>query len=347
MPGMKKLMALANGTAVSRKIEKVDEKVITKMLDTEGDIILEIGPKKKRVQVNSKELSKSTVFKKIIEAHDKENSKGAGPAWSTVEAVLEKGSEKLLKVIQLQHDDYTALHFVLCILHSEFAILPDYRSVSFNDALNLAVICNKYNLSSRVTPFLKDYVLTWWNYKDVRMNSVAWLFIAYTFGFERYFDMVFDGAVREVALDRKFEASGHEDTMKTVHWRPPETGKAVKTKALLDEKANGPNGPYSSSKLQLALNPPQLIIDTAASSSSTPTSPLTPITPVTPITPRTSTAPNSPTTTDTTATSTYTPTSKQPLSCELFRDCIMPRGARGKSLKADGSQFELTKSCQN
>jgi len=52
MPGMKKLMALANGTAVSKKMEKVDKKVITKMLDTEGDIILEIGPKRKRLRVS-------------------------------------------------------------------------------------------------------------------------------------------------------------------------------------------------------------------------------------------------------------------------------------------------------
>jgi hypothetical protein len=84
--------------------------------------------------------------------------------------------------IALRDDDMDAMLLVLRIAHLRFHDLP--KKLEFGPLLNLAVVCDKYDLVRMVRPFLD---LHGWakphDYHQGKSWYPSWLFVAWTFGY--------------------------------------------------------------------------------------------------------------------------------------------------------------------
>jgi len=146
----------------------------TVCLHDSGDVTLLIGidEHKQAVLVSSSVLRlASPVWKAMLDRH-----------WAESEA----------QEIPFPDDDVAAMLLVLRIAHLQFHDLPPKKGLSFEDVLQLAILCDKYDLVKLVRPFLD---LNQWaepfKYSKAtgyRIYQPKWLFVAWTFGYENSFD---------------------------------------------------------------------------------------------------------------------------------------------------------------
>ncbi|KAF1951019.1 hypothetical protein CC80DRAFT_509154 [Byssothecium circinans] len=135
-----------------------------------ADVTLLLGEEEQPVRVSIGTLgTASPVWKAMFERH-----------WSESEAAE----------VAFPDDDVEAMLLVLRIAHLRFHEIPKKKGLSFGSLLNLAVVCDKYDVVHLVRPFLdlycwaQDYEYPFYT----GPGYPAWLFIAWSFGYPDSFD---------------------------------------------------------------------------------------------------------------------------------------------------------------
>ena len=166
----------------------VQSKAMT-VVDPDGDLILVVGTEKTRVRVSSNDVARTPVFRAMLLGSFKESRGGPD------------------KEVSLPEDDYDALHFLLCIAHAKFDLLPSPENFSFENALQVAVLCDKYDMVSLMGPFYERYILAHYSFGGTLFDqSCSWLFISWVFGHETIYDHVFDYMVRNIGMESEGDA---------------------------------------------------------------------------------------------------------------------------------------------
>lgn len=103
-------------------------------------------------------------------------------------------------VLSLGEDDPQALAVVLNALHLQGSKVP--ISISFQNLVDLAIICDKYDCAPGVTLWADVWTEVWKNYA-LEPGFERWLFIAWTFGI----DEIFMSLSRKLILDGEFDTT--------------------------------------------------------------------------------------------------------------------------------------------
>ncbi|OCK85711.1 hypothetical protein K432DRAFT_377360 [Lepidopterella palustris CBS 459.81] len=122
----------------------------------------------------------------------------ASPVWKSMFRASGRYIESDLHSVSLPDDSPTALLIVLRIAHMRYKEVPD--ELSFNELVELAVVCDKYDTVHVVRPFLPRWAGPWMR---VAPGREEWIFIAWTFGFEDVFVEGVKAMVRDVVADEK------------------------------------------------------------------------------------------------------------------------------------------------
>jgi hypothetical protein len=146
-----------------------------------GDVTLLIGTGTKQQSVRVSTISlrlASPVWKAIFERH-----------WVESEA-----SE-----ITLPEDNVEAMLLVLRIAHLRFKELPAKNGLSLQALLDLAIVCDRYDVVSIVRPVLElyDWTIPYEFSVYLGRTNYEWLFVAWTFGYSDSFDSL----ARDLALN--------------------------------------------------------------------------------------------------------------------------------------------------
>jgi hypothetical protein len=131
----------------------------------------------------------------------------ASPVWKAMFA--QHWVENEATEILLPDDDVDAMLLVLRIAHLRFQEIPPKNGLDMEALLNLAVVCDKYDLVGLVRPFLNLHCWTETLIPDIGLYSKPkWhpfcLFIAWTFGYIH----VFDAPARHLALTVSLNSQG-------------------------------------------------------------------------------------------------------------------------------------------
>lgn len=123
----------------------------------------------------------------------------ASPVWRAMFG--QRWAESESSEVPFPDDDVEAMLLVLRIAHLRFQELPQKHGISFNSLLNLAFVCDKYDLVRMVRPFLDlhCWAQPFLHMTDPKTCQPAWLFIAWTFGYSESFDALAKRLVRAVA----------------------------------------------------------------------------------------------------------------------------------------------------
>lgn len=163
-------------------------------IDPDGDLTLVVGIDKQRLRVSSKVLAQTPVFRAMLLGSFRE------------------GLDIPNKEVPLPEDDGYAMKFLLCILHTNFKFLPHPQDVSMNELLNIAILCDKYDLFSIIGHFYENFVLR--SYKrNGNRKSPSWLFIAWVFGDEDIFKRAVDVLMRNIQYDKPPTDSSQKPTL--------------------------------------------------------------------------------------------------------------------------------------
>jgi hypothetical protein len=126
----------------------------------------------------------------------------ASPVWK---AMFERHwRENEATEIPLPDDDVEAMLLVLRIAHLRFHELPKKNALTLDALLNLAVICDKYDLVKIVRPFLDLHGWASCYIPNIGYGIVSdpcWLFIAWTFGYKDSFEQLATYTVRMIRVD--------------------------------------------------------------------------------------------------------------------------------------------------
>ncbi|PVI05850.1 hypothetical protein DM02DRAFT_682783 [Periconia macrospinosa] len=89
-------------------------------------------------------------------------------------------------------EDVAAMLTVLNIAHLKFEDVPGFNGLAFEELVNLAVLCDKYDVVHLVHPFLEwyDWARHYVYPEYVGPGYPAWLFIAWTFGYRHSFGLL-------------------------------------------------------------------------------------------------------------------------------------------------------------
>lgn len=145
----------------------------TTVLHDGGDVTLEVG--------------KIGSFQQRIKA-SKSAMGLASPVWKAMFSHVWAESEAA--EISLPDDDADATLLVLQIAHLRFQDLPKKGTIPLHDLVNLAVICDKYDLTHLVRPFLD--LNNWARERFLDLTGGVChpdlLFVAWTFGYSESFE---------------------------------------------------------------------------------------------------------------------------------------------------------------
>ncbi|PVH99741.1 hypothetical protein DM02DRAFT_614813 [Periconia macrospinosa] len=153
------------------------------------------------------ELSSSADVTLVI-GEEKQLVRASVPALrnaSSVWAAMFSGrwAESDTSEIAFPDDDIEAMLLVLRIAHIRFNEIPKKEGLSFQLLLDVAFVCDKYDLVHMVRPFLDLH--NWaqpYSYPNYEGEGYpAWLFIAWTFGYADSFDRL----ARDLALSAKIQ----------------------------------------------------------------------------------------------------------------------------------------------
>ncbi|KAH7359945.1 hypothetical protein BKA66DRAFT_223145 [Pyrenochaeta sp. MPI-SDFR-AT-0127] len=126
----------------------------------------------------------------------------ASPVWK---AMFERHwSEHEATEIPMLDDDIDAMLIVLRIAHLRFHEVPQKNGLSIHGLLNLAVVCDKYDLVRLVRPFLDLHGWEQCHFPDFSKKkncSPTWFFIAWTFGYSESFELLARHITKRVGLD--------------------------------------------------------------------------------------------------------------------------------------------------
>ena len=115
----------------------------------------------------------------------------ASPVWKAMFSRV--WAEHEASEIPLPDDDIEATLLVLRIAHLQFQDLPKKSKLTLSRLLDLAVICDKYDLVRLVHPFLdlNQWAQPWFPIGTVGAQyKPELLFIAWTFGYSREFELL-------------------------------------------------------------------------------------------------------------------------------------------------------------
>jgi hypothetical protein len=157
--------AMANGQAPS--------KIPDQEFDNLGDLTLIVGNDRIRFKVSSSAIRMSC------------------PAWNAMLTgpYIESG----LSEISLPEDSPSALLIILQIIHYKFNNIP--KALTLQQMVELAQICDKYDLVSLVGPWLRAWTSPHRKrmvLKDWLMDNVDWFYVAWVFGYEADFKKLTD-----------------------------------------------------------------------------------------------------------------------------------------------------------
>lgn len=107
----------------------------------------------------------------------------ASPVWKAMFAGPFK--EATAQEISFPEAEPNALLITLRIAHLQFKELPSF--LDFHQLLNLAVVCDVYDLVSIVRPFLTGWITASRPIAD-RIGYEEWLLVAWTFGYREEFE---------------------------------------------------------------------------------------------------------------------------------------------------------------
>jgi hypothetical protein len=127
----------------------------------------------------------------------------ASPVWKAM-FDRQRWTESSATEIPFPDDDVDAMLIVLRIAHLRFSDLPSEKPFKLRDLLQLAVLCDKYDVVKLVRPFLDLHHWTRGLIPNVetRINChPSWLFIAWTFGYKDTFVALAKHLVSTLALD--------------------------------------------------------------------------------------------------------------------------------------------------
>lgn len=184
-----RLLEMMNGSTTSEY-----EPTATVDIVTYGDLILEVSSDAgtARFKVSSQVLCiASPVFRAML-----------GPSSNFKEACELRAAAVSAEpyVLSLGEDDPQALAVVLNALHLQGSKVP--ISISFQNLVDLAIICDKYDCAPGVTLWADVWTEVWKKYA-LEPGFERWLFIAWTFGI----DEIFMSLSRKLILDGEFDAN--------------------------------------------------------------------------------------------------------------------------------------------
>ena len=159
----------------------------TIVLHDSGDVILRVGTEagmRQPVLVSKMVMVQaSPVWKAMFERHWKESD---------------------ATEIPLPDDDIEAILLVLRIAHLRFKEIPQRHNLTIDALLNLAVVCDKYDLVKLVQPFLDLHGWAQYHLPNIRSEkncNPSWFFVAWTFGYNDSFEALATYLVRRIKLD--------------------------------------------------------------------------------------------------------------------------------------------------
>ena len=128
----------------------------------------------------------------------------ASPVWKAMlksnghfkEAILSAG----VREVHLADDDPDALLLVLRIAHLQFRDITS--EPTFDQFLNIALICDKYDIVPLVQPWLPNWI-GWLKPMMHHPGYEEWLFIAWTFGEARDYEKLASLLVSQVITDKE------------------------------------------------------------------------------------------------------------------------------------------------
>lgn len=171
----------------------------TIVLCDQGDAILLIGPENDQQPVLVSRIVMSL----------------ASSVWKAM-FCREQWTESTATELSLPEDNVDAMLIALRIAHLKFKDLPSENELSFEAFLDLAVLCDKYDLIQLVRPFVDLHGWAKEHLKSVAMGinySASWLFICWTFGYEESFASLANKLVKRVQLNSEGVATinGNEE----------------------------------------------------------------------------------------------------------------------------------------
>ena len=105
-----------------------------------------------------------------------------------------------VREVRLADDDPDALLLVLRIAHLQFRDIS--TELAFKQLLNIALVCDKYDISELVRPWLPQW-LGWLKPMMSQPGYEEWLFIAWTFGDARDYEKLASQLVSQMTTDEK------------------------------------------------------------------------------------------------------------------------------------------------
>lgn len=103
----------------------------------------------------------------------------ASPVWRAMLNSEGHFKEAKEREVEFPEDDLDALLTILRIAHLKFRQLPE--SVTFEELVNLAVVCDKYDTVGVVRKWLPEWLAPWYGH-DLLPDYEEWLSIAWTNG---------------------------------------------------------------------------------------------------------------------------------------------------------------------
>ncbi|KAF3052724.1 hypothetical protein E8E11_009750 [Didymella keratinophila] len=104
--------------------------------------------------------------------------------------------------ILLPDDDMDAILLVLRIAHLRFQDLPKKGALPLQSLLDLAIVCDKYDLVHLVRPFLNlnDWASIWFPNLTTSLRHAELLFVAWTFGYSTSFKSLANDVVLQMTM---------------------------------------------------------------------------------------------------------------------------------------------------
>ena len=118
-----------------------------------------------------------------------------------------EGTSSADAAVPLPDDDIIALKILLNVAHLRFSLVPDF--LSFEDLLQVAIICDKYDAAELVQPWLQGWLMDAQTLSQF-VNHEGWLFISWTFGLSDLFRKVAQTIASdlEVVADSNYTIGG-------------------------------------------------------------------------------------------------------------------------------------------
>lgn len=149
----------------------------------------------------------------------------ASPIWSKIFSpagqFLEAAPCYGIREVRFGGDNAKALLLILRIIHLQFREVPE--EIRFNDLLNVAVLCDKYDMAEIVNPWIPRW-MGQWESSATDVGREGWLFISWTFGMRRMYEKVAKNLVLNLAIGDDGQTPDNDGTALTRRLPPGAIG---------------------------------------------------------------------------------------------------------------------------